>query len=121
MDDTTRFSATEIVLELLREHGLVVLALLALVWQVWFLGEMARSENAVWRKVIDEMRVEMRDDREARARAIEEWLPAISLSRDAAMRTEQLMQMILKNCKETQAAKDMQSMSGMGNDDARKP
>lgn len=46
----------QLVMDLIRENGLIVLALFALMWQVWMTNTTCREEASRWRAVIDGMR-----------------------------------------------------------------
>jgi hypothetical protein len=67
-----RMDTAQLVLEILREHGLVVVALAALVWQVWFTAEMQLQNQDRWRVVIDGFRDELRSMRESRTDYVKE-------------------------------------------------
>jgi hypothetical protein len=53
----------------LREHGLIVLALGALVWQVWWLGSLAREQQVGWRATIHDLTEEIQICRAHQAEA----------------------------------------------------
>jgi hypothetical protein len=55
MTQDTR-DTVQLILDLIRENGLIVLALFALMWQVWMTNTTCREEAARWRMVIDGMR-----------------------------------------------------------------
>jgi len=49
-------------LQVLREHGLVVIALAALAWQVYFLGGLLDAQNERWSMVIEKVSIRLEED-----------------------------------------------------------
>jgi hypothetical protein len=65
-------NAWEAIIELVRQNGLVTLALLVLVWAVWFQATMNSEQNAAWRTTLTGVTAELTAMREARTVAWKE-------------------------------------------------
>jgi LmbE family N-acetylglucosaminyl deacetylase len=88
----------QLVMDLLRENGLIVLALVALMWQVWMTNTTCREEATRWRTVIDGMRQSIvARDTETRELSVK-WLDVLVSVRESmahnAMIAEQALQIM---------------------------
>lgn len=85
-----RFDAVQLVLEIIRENGLIVLALGALIWQVWMTNTTCRQEAERWRAVIDSMRT-AQIERDNYERAVNKsWLDTMVSMREAVSRNGEI-------------------------------
>jgi hypothetical protein len=73
-----RLDALQLVLEIIRENGLIVIALAALVWQVWFTGQLQIHNQDRWRTVVDGFRDEIKSDRDTRTLLVRDMVDRIS-------------------------------------------
>jgi type VI protein secretion system component VasK len=93
-----RFDTLTLALQIIRENGLIVLALFALMWQVWMTNTTAQAEAARWRDVIDAFRAaEVARDKEYQERSTK-WLETLvsmreAISSDAATTREMVAKM----------------------------
>lgn len=82
----------------LREHGLIVLALGALVWQVYFLANLAREQQDAWRSTLKEVAVEMASDRRQRSEAAVSFMALLSSMQETARTTQTLLAAVEEAC-----------------------
>ena len=55
--------------ELVRREGLIVLALAALVWQVWFVTSTSATQDKLWREELAAYRLESQEEAKRRLQA----------------------------------------------------
>lgn len=82
----------------LEKHGLIVLALGALLYQVHFLAGHATTQQDAWRTVVKELSAEMRDDRNARDAVSKEFLVVLAGLKENARSMQSLMLAIEQSC-----------------------
>lgn len=70
--DDTKLSAINLLLQIVRENGLVVLALVALLYQVYILINYSSSQQTAWRVSIDSLKNELLINRETMLKSITE-------------------------------------------------
>jgi hypothetical protein len=85
-----RFDTLTLALQIIRENGLIVLALFALMWQVWMTNTTAQAEALRWRTVIDSFRqAEVERDR-AHVEQSQRWLEAMVSMRETLANNAQI-------------------------------
>lgn len=71
-------SALAAALLLVREHGLIVLALFALMWQAWFVSTNAQIQQAAWRATVNDTQRAIMDDQRQRTENLQKLTEALS-------------------------------------------
>lgn len=89
---------TDGVIALLERHGLIILALGALLYQVYFLASFATAQQDAWRTVVKELSGEMREDRDARNTNTKEVLVVLAGLRENARSLQPLLIAIEESC-----------------------
>jgi hypothetical protein len=80
--------ALELALDLLRKDGLIVLALAALMWQVWFVAHDAATDRSATRAQLNDFIQLSRDSLEQRKLASSETATTIGVLTEAVRRLE---------------------------------
>jgi hypothetical protein len=83
---------------ILEKHGLIVLALGALLYQVHFLAGHATTQQDAWRAVVKELSAEMREDRQQRETNTKEFLVVLAGLKENARAMQSLMLAIEQSC-----------------------
>lgn len=77
-------------LQLVKDNGLIVLALLALMWQVWFVSSSAKDQQNDWRMTINTMQANILEEQKQRNENIQKLTEAMVKVYEV-MRTTQLV------------------------------
>jgi len=84
--------------DLIRREGLIVVAIGALGWQVWFLTNQSQQQDALWRQELAEYRVMIAD---LDSKIGERWLKLTDTSSEINVRLASMSQdldVLVKNC-----------------------
>lgn len=110
-------SIWEAMVVLLREHGLILLALGSLVWQVWFLGLMVSQQQNEWRSVIGTFTSEVKEARKSHDAIDREFVSILASLQEVTRVTEGLLYAVEEACllsREEKARRPYGGMGGMG-------
>ncbi len=98
-----RMDTLDLVLTIIRENGLIVLAIAALMWQVWITVGAQMSESKAWRDVVDSFRTEQRANRDLQMTQSQKWLEEIVAMRESMVRNGDIAKQALEMAKSCSA------------------
>jgi hypothetical protein len=103
----TADSLTGAVLQLVRDHGLVVFAIAALIWQVWFLGSLLQANEERWRETITTLRNQIREDAEIYDKATSQLAAAVAGLTEISRANETIISAVERECIREQTVNEL--------------
>jgi len=82
---------TQLVLAIIRENGLIVLALISLLYQSFILLDYSKSQQSSWRETIDSLVKELTATREQRVASFAEADILLTQIRDVSITTQKIV------------------------------
>jgi hypothetical protein len=101
-------SALTAAMQLVRENGLIVLALVALMWQVWFASTNAREQQIGWRATIDTMQKNALEEQRQRSENIQKLTEAMVKIYEVMKTTQGVIADMEEECQSTETVQKMQ-------------
>jgi hypothetical protein len=108
----TTDSITSAVLGLVRDHGLVVFAIAALMWQVWYLGNMLQANEERWRSTVSALQAQIGENARLYQTATTDLANAIARLTEVSRVTEMIISSVEEECLRQQTVDELQKEKG---------
>ena len=105
----TPTSVAGVALELVREHGLIVLALIALMWQVYFLGTLAKEQQERWRAEILSIQASVSEDQKSRNDNVAKLVEVLVSMREIVRTTQMVIASVEEECLTEKVKRDLEA------------